>query len=414
MADHVSVLATQAQRDTEEMALWFIEQRSARHARERSRAILLGDAVAGTADGRALLERALDEWIMFLAMRIANCDVARPKMVWNADNAARVWLGHVYPGALAAIENPDNTNREARIDGGFAYEVRGRFGPNPASFSLTMEHHEGWHNGIGQHVDALPGGTIEANVDGRFIVTIDASPANGRRNHLQTQPGALYLYARDSQFDWEQSIAELEIVLIEGQPAPQRSRDDLLEEFAANIESWVRYWCGFKDWFLETPDYNQLVGPRGREGGWGYLAGGKFKIAADEALIVTIHDGGAEYTGFQISDPWTMSPNPAYRLVSRNKSCSKPNADGSFTYIVAPVDPGLYNWVDTGGLSTGWFLVRWQGDFSKGKPADMVREVKLVKSSALAQLLPDAATATIADRNKEIAQRLRRTARRIA
>jgi hypothetical protein len=111
----------------------------------------------------------------------------------------------------------------------------------------------------------------------------------------------------------------------------------------------VRYWLGFKDWFLETPNDNQLVGPRGREGGWGYLAGGRFKIAADEALLVTIHDGGAEYTGFQIADPWTMSPNPAYRLVSRNKTRSKPNA----------------------------------------------------------------ATATIADRNGEIAQRLRRTARRI-
>src|SRR6185369_17494110 len=91
MADPVSVLATQAQRNAEQMALWLTEQPSARAARERSRAILLEDPVARTADGRALLERALDEWIMFLAMRIANCDVGCPTMVWNADNASRVW-----------------------------------------------------------------------------------------------------------------------------------------------------------------------------------------------------------------------------------------------------------------------------------------------------------------------------------
>jgi hypothetical protein len=58
MADYVSVLATQAQRAAEKMALWLIEQPSARAARERSRAILLEDAVAEAADGGASLERS--------------------------------------------------------------------------------------------------------------------------------------------------------------------------------------------------------------------------------------------------------------------------------------------------------------------------------------------------------------------
>src|SRR3546814_21031650 len=63
-----------------------------------------------------------------------------------------------------------------------------------------------------------------------------------------------------------------------------------------------------------------LVMPQRRdsEGGWGYIAGGKFKLADDEALVITTTDGGADYTGFQITDPWTLRPETLLRTSSLN------------------------------------------------------------------------------------------------
>src|SRR3546814_10757370 len=67
---------------------------------------------------------------------------------------------------------------------------------------------------------------------------------------------------------------------------------------------------------------------RDSEGGWGYIAGGKFKLADDEALVITTTDGGADYTGFQITDPWTLRPETLLRTSSLNKTQARKSPDG--------------------------------------------------------------------------------------
>src|SRR3546814_18421864 len=61
-------------------------------------------------------------------------------------------------------------------------------------------------------------------------------------------------------------------------------------------------------------------------------------------------DGGADYIGFQITDPWTLRPETVLRISSLNKTQAKPNPDGSYTYVIALQDPGVANWIDTAGL----------------------------------------------------------------
>lgn len=112
-----SPLATDDQRDTERLALRLIEHPRVRAARESARALLLADPMADTPDGRLGLDRALDQWVLALTMRIANADPFRPKVTWNVFNAPRIWFGHVYQGAAVAIDNPDNSNREISVDG---------------------------------------------------------------------------------------------------------------------------------------------------------------------------------------------------------------------------------------------------------------------------------------------------------
>lgn len=57
---------------------------------------------------------------------------------------------------------------------------------------------------------------------------------------------------------------------------------------------------------------------------------------------------------------------------------AKPNADGSYTYVVGPEDPGVANWLDTAGLHDGYILLRWQ-QLPTGATGDgLLRDFKVV------------------------------------
>ena len=86
---------------------------------------------------------------------------------------------------------------------------------------------------------------------------------------------------------------------------------------------------------------------------------------------------------------------------------SAPNADGSYTFVIASRDPGVRNWVDTAGLHEGSLFIRWQKLPQPLNPGgNAVREVKVVKLSDLAAALPaDAQKVTSKERKKLLLER---------
>ncbi len=410
-----SPLATGDQRDAERLALRLIEHPRIRAAREAARALLLADKVAATPDGRIGLDRALDQWVLALAMRVVNADAFRPVVTWNVYNPPRHWFGHTYPGAAVAIDNPDNSNREIPIDGASSYEIHGRFNAYPTQITFEMVTDFNAYSGVGRTLSALTTQQIVADSGGAFTITIDGNPADGRPNHMRSEPGLLYVFVRDSMADWRQVPAELTVRRTGGKPPPPpRGEAAIIDDIVGSMPVWVEFWRGFKDDFLGYPEPNRLVGPIGRPGGWGFLAGGRFRLEDDDAVVVTTGDGGANYTGFQISDPWTISPDLVHRLGSLNKSQARPNADGTYTYVLSLRDPGVHNWIDSVGLHEGWMLTRWQGVPPATDPARLIRSVVTVKLAALASALPDGAPLIdLAGRTAQIAARIAEHARRL-
>ncbi|MDB6063378.1 MAG: hypothetical protein JWM78_3481 [Verrucomicrobiaceae bacterium] len=386
----MSPLATQDQKEVESLALRLIEAPAVRAAREVGRQQLLADPAIKLNSGRLGLERALDQWTLALAMREANSDRARPKIIWNVDNTPRRWFGHIYTGAAVAVDNPDNANRDIPIDGDSEYEILGRFDSNrSANFSLKLEDELDDHAGIGPHRFMLTSQQIVTDANGHFRITVSKESAEGRTNHIQTLPGNLTLYARDSLADWSQSPTALSIRRTAGAIAPPpRTESELIARVAQFLPTFIRFWAGFKDTFLGYPTPNAVVGPIGREASWGFLAGGRYQLSDDQALVITITDGGAAYTGFQVTDPWTIAPDPLYRQSSLNRTQRAVNNDGSITYVVATRDPGVHNWIDSVGLHEGWFLLRWQG-LPNGTSGDgLIRDCRAVKVADLEQYLP--------------------------
>ena len=408
MQRQASPLATSEQLEVETRALQLIATPEVRQARERARALLLGDQAARSPDGVKGLDRALDQWVLALAMRVANDDPDRPNVVWNVDNTPRTWFGHTYLGAAVAVDNPDNVNRDMLLDGERSYVLTGQLGDPPTQFTLVLEAQPAHHAGIGRHIAALTRQQLAVQADGSFTVSVDPRPPNGRVNHLQTEPGRLWLFARDSFADWRQTPTTLNLQRVAG-PAPAAPATDsaLRARMVESLPYFVDFWRGFKNTFLGFPAPNALSAPEGRPGGWGYLAGGRFELTGDTALVINTSAGGAYYTGFQITDPWTIAPDPIHRTSSLNKSQAAPNPDGTYTYVVSVEDPGIQNWIDTVGLREGWLLLRWQGVPASTSGSTLVREVKLVQLADLEKELPPGVPkATIETRRQQVRRRI--------
>ena len=398
-------LRTPDQEAAEKLALRLIERPDVRAAREEARAAMRGDPASALPDGALALDRALDQWVLALAMREANGDPYDPKVVWNVSNPPRRWFGHSYGGAAVAVDNPDNFNREIPIDGDCSYRIDICFAKDAPQFSIVIEMEPEHHAGLGRNIGALTLQDLLPHCDSRRRVSVTVGPQEGGVCHLRTQPGRIQIYTRDSQLHWNQRPAEVSVFRVDGQGerAP-RSEDDIAAAVVADMPAWVRFWRGFKDDFLGFPEPNILVGPNGRDGNWGYLAGGRFAIADDEAVLVTLDPVGSYYTGFQITDPWTIAPDPMYRLASLNKGQVVPNPDGTVTYALSLMDPGIANWIDTCELHEGWMLARWQG-VPAGLDLDrMIREVRKVRLGAIPAHVP---RIDLEGRRRQIAERAR-------
>ena len=80
---------------------------------------------------------------------------------------------------------------------------------------------------------------------------------------------------------------------------------------------------------------------------------GRFDLAPDEAFVVDLSDGGAEYFTVPLSNIWGTTLDIVDRSGSLNKAQSVANEDGTYTYVISPVDPGVANWIDSDGLARG-------------------------------------------------------------
>ncbi len=190
--------------------------------RERGRAVYETDPQAAHEAGRRTMVAALDSIAGAMVQWAVNDDPSRPRLLWS-NQAAHEWFGLKVPQAGYGIENPDNVYRPALIDGVSAYRIDGRRRPPAASqqsFTLysilpgtTAMEREG-----SPIIGAL--NEVEIDEDGRFVVTVDARPAEGRKNHIQSSPETAILIVRDSLTDWSrENASELSIERVDGPPA---------------------------------------------------------------------------------------------------------------------------------------------------------------------------------------------------
>lgn len=258
---------------------------------------------------------------------------------------------------------------------------------------------------------------LEREADGSFTVTIDSSPADGRRNHLQTIPSTRLLLVREFLADW---ASETPLAMTLEADGAQRGGPWDIDTALADIcffmveEVYLYFWMNHLYRNLQP---NSVKGPDAAAGMGGSASMATcqafFQFAEDEAVVLQWDPAGARLSGLSALD-WWFQPIEAHRIQSSlNSAVAQPNADGTITAVLASTDPGVANWIDTFGLRHVLMTGRWQN-----LPANPVRNgpklnAKLVKLADLEANLPaDVQRCSPEDRTQSYARRLKAYTRR--
>ena len=84
-------------------------------------------------------------------------------------------------------------------------------------------------------------------------------------------------------------------------------------------------------------------------------------IAAGQALVIEGRWPECVYANLCFWNRFQQAIDYRYRPGSLNRKQMQLNKDGSFTCVLAHVDPGVPNWIETAGHSLGTMCWRWIG-----------------------------------------------------
>ncbi len=311
-------------------------------------------------------------------MVAANSDPAYPR-VFRVYSPAGHWLGHDVPASRWGSENPDNCYRIIPVEQLGSYRISGQLSANPpASVSYTLVADTDTSITLG----LLDQDELAVSPDGSFEITLDAEPANGRRNHIQMPSDARYLFIRDTMSDWRQTPNALRAQRLDPPKRPPVSIDELARR-AGRVMLTSVYFEVYNLQSVRNVPVNTMARPilAAAVGGLRtqLTSPGWFRLADDEAAIITVDPVDSAYRSFVLYDFWSRSLEYRDRQTHLNNAMMAADADGRFTFVVAHRDPGVQNWADTTGLHEVSAGFRWQGvsPSVKAPPAISTRVVKL-------------------------------------
>ena len=196
-----SALASPDQRLAEERAISLVQSAEVRAAMAGTLALFMADRNAQLADQDALMRQSVAEHYFHAALMAATETPLAPHFVWTLAHDHR-WMGLDVPGSRFGQDNSDNAYRVAAVDETLSYRISGRFvAERPCDFSVCALPGQIGENMLADVVAIISHENIDVDADGRFSITLDTTPTEGRRNHLCIAR-ARTLHARDTLADW--------------------------------------------------------------------------------------------------------------------------------------------------------------------------------------------------------------------
>ncbi len=361
----------------------------------------------------ALLQHTVNELAFSSIQKAVNCDFYHPKVYW-VNSAAKNWLGLEVPGGRYCYDNPDAIDRIIPISSDSSYLIHGEraaIGPTDVNFFLV-------DNITSQGViQMLRGDDLVINEDGSYTITVDSQPANGRVNHLQCTKETVQLLIRNNLGDWLHETPDAIRVerLEDGSEhlpiATKKIESKVKGIFKEAIFNYIALMFGVQTMLqpaneLSEPSQSIILSRVENQAS----SFGHFQIEKGEALVAHVNLSGAKYFAIVAANDWTTTIDPGSLQCSLNNKQAIPNRDGTFTFVISPYDPFVYNWLSSAGQNTGTLQALWQNLPEGARPSI---ELKIVPLSQLKAYLPyETKYANHAERAQQLQNRLQGYLRR--
>jgi hypothetical protein len=310
--------------------------------------------------------------------------------------------------------NPDFIYGAASIDGSGSYVISGERGDGLFLLLDIVAGGLGVMDRLGPSLGTLDIETLEFDDLGRFSLLLSAVRPDGwSGNWYRLDSSARSLTLRQASYDW--GVGRDARIAIERIDKPHRPHHWSVTEIAERLDALSHYpkrLAGMALGFIKAQrdkglwnklEHDDWAG-RGGVSGQHYFQG-LFRLEVGQALLLeTDLPDQVRYWNVQLSDMMWNSIDWMNRQSSLNGGQARVDADGKFRAVIARNDPGVPNWLDTGGNDEGAIMLRWTEASSGPAPLLTVVNVNEVRDH-----LP-ADTPTVSPEDREFGLRARRRA----
>lgn len=302
-------------------------------------------------------------------------------LYFQADFDHPDWMPFMH-SVFTAQPNPDDVYLLARVRGTGVYRVSGERGTVHILAFSTGKNMLGLQDELGPGYNDYDASGLEINPDGSFDVIFSSERPEGHRgNWWYLHPEAEFILVRQRSYDWgNEREARLAIERVDA-PAmkPRMSKDEierniraLMGGFSWRLSGWA---LDYQKRIVDQAPVNTIYMGKhfssGNSKDWDqYYFEGTYKIADDEALIFeTELPEVRPYWNVMMIDHLWNQVEFIYRQSSLNGHQARIDSDGKFRAVVSIDDPGVHNWLDTGGYLHGQIMGRWLRCSSRPVPA---------------------------------------------
>lgn len=323
------------------------------------------DDLTKSVETEAETELELLEGLRVLGRATALCS----ELSLDVDPEAPWFFSMNTRARLIGGPNPDGEYFLAMIDGSHRYRVRGRRGTTAylgfqvlAGAGLTPRRMAAY----------VSDRDLKLADDGSFAFVLAAGEPTeeelGGDSWVATPEDATAIVVREYIADRTIEIpAQLDIEPLDPPALPAPPTDASLAEqltsMAWTIAKLTTLHRTIRPDLLDAP--NQLVIAEAAELGAAdttpdnlYMIG-TFRLARDEALLLELEPPDTRYWSVTIENIWHECIDSRRRRSSITNAAAVTGPNGSVRILVAASDPGVDNWLDTGGRHRGFVIVRW-------------------------------------------------------
>lgn len=280
-----------------------------------------------------------------------------------------------------AQPNPDAVYHYSAVSGDGVYRVLGNRGNVPVAGFATGKHMIGMANPPGPGFNNYDLDMLEIAVDGSFEVILSSERPQGYTgNWLYLHPESRFLLLRQFAYDWANerevkvAIERLDVNGLKPPMSVETIDQQLRELFGGYVKRLSQLCQGILKNSRDNRPLHQMqlttYSELGNGDDWpqAYYEC-VYELQPGEALILESELPEQHvYWNVQVVDALWNQVELVHRQSSLNGHQAHVDRDGRFRAVLAVEDPGVANWLDTGGNLRGMLIGRWYRSSSHPTP----------------------------------------------